>query len=100
MLGVPYQEGFDSKAVASYMTDAQLIVDELKLAGVDIKPTKEVIAVIAYLHKLGRDIAPAPVKALPATNVPVTPATNAPAVPATNVPATPETTPAAITPVK
>jgi len=59
MLGVPYQEGFDKQAVASYMADAQIIADELKLAGVDIKPTKEVIAVIAYLHKLGRDISPA-----------------------------------------
>ncbi|MCK9640080.1 MAG: cytochrome-c oxidase, cbb3-type subunit I [Prolixibacteraceae bacterium] len=59
MLGVPYQEGFDKQAIASYMADAQKIADELKLAGVDIKPTKEVIAVIAYLHKLGRDISPA-----------------------------------------
>ena len=92
MLGVPYQEGFDTKAVASYMTDAQLIVDELKQAGVDIKPTKEVIAVIAYLHKLGRDIAPAPVQTAPVTKVPATPATNAPATPAT--------TPAVITPAK
>ena len=66
MLGVPYQEGFDKQAVASYMADAQKIADELKLAGVDIKPTKEVIAVIAYLHKLGRDISPA---GSPALNV-------------------------------
>ena len=41
MLGVPYQEGFDKQAVASYMADAQIIADELKLAGVDIKPTKD-----------------------------------------------------------
>jgi cytochrome c oxidase cbb3-type subunit I/II len=59
MLGVPYEEGFDSKAIESYMTDAQKIADELKLAGVDIKPTREVIAMIAYMHKLGRDISPA-----------------------------------------
>ena len=59
MLGVPYQEGFDSQAIASFMADAQKIAAELKLAGVDIKPTKEVIAMIAYLHKLGRDISPA-----------------------------------------
>jgi hypothetical protein len=31
----------------------------LKTAGVDIAPTKEVIAVIAFMHKLGRDISPA-----------------------------------------
>ena len=59
MLGVPYAEGFDTQAVASYMADAQKISDELKLAGVDVKPTKEIIAMIAYLHKLGRDISPA-----------------------------------------
>jgi cytochrome c oxidase cbb3-type subunit I/II len=59
MLGVPYAEGFDTKAVASLMADAQKIADELKQAGVDIKPTKQVIAMIAYLHKLGRDISPA-----------------------------------------
>jgi cytochrome c oxidase cbb3-type subunit I/II len=59
MLGVPYQDGFDKLAVASYLADAQKISDELKLAGVDIKPTKEIVAVIAYLHKLGRDISPA-----------------------------------------
>jgi cytochrome c oxidase cbb3-type subunit I/II len=58
-LGVPYQEGFDSSAVTSYMSEAQKIADELQTAGVAIKPTTEVIAVIAYLHKLGRDISPA-----------------------------------------
>ncbi|MEI6276538.1 MAG: cytochrome-c oxidase, cbb3-type subunit I [Prolixibacteraceae bacterium] len=59
MLGVPYAEGFDKKAIESYLADAQKIVDELKQAGVDTKPTKQVIAVIAYMHKLGRDISPA-----------------------------------------
>jgi cytochrome c oxidase cbb3-type subunit I/II len=58
-LGVPYRDGFDSMAVASFMADAQKIADELKQSGVEIKPTKEVIALIAYLHKLGRDISPA-----------------------------------------
>jgi cytochrome c oxidase cbb3-type subunit I/II len=42
-LGVPYP---------------QTIADELKASGIDIKPNKEIIAVIAYLHKLGRDISP------------------------------------------
>ena len=59
MLGVPYAEGFDKKAIESYLADAQKIVDELKQAGVDTKPTKQVIAIIAYMHKLGRDISPA-----------------------------------------
>jgi cytochrome c oxidase cbb3-type subunit I/II len=88
MLGVPYGEGFDSKAIESYMSDAQKIVDELKQAGVEIKPTKEVIAMIAYLHKLGRDISPA---ATPVAT-PVMPATTPATAPM--APATPDTAPA------
>lgn len=57
-LGVPYSEGFDEKAVDEYMEEAGKIVEELKASGVEIEPTKEVIALIAYLHKLGRDISP------------------------------------------
>ena len=55
-LGVPYPEGFDEKAVEAYMEEANKIVADLKVSGVEIEPTKEVIAIIAYLHKLGRDI--------------------------------------------
>ncbi|MCE1198315.1 MAG: cytochrome-c oxidase, cbb3-type subunit I [Marinilabiliales bacterium] len=61
-LGVPYPEGFEKEAVANYTAEAQKIADELKQSGVDVKPTKEIIAVIAYLHKLGRDISPAAVQ--------------------------------------
>jgi cytochrome c oxidase cbb3-type subunit I/II len=57
-LGVPYPEGYDQKAVADLHTQAQAIADELKASGIDIKPNKEIIAIIAYLHKLGRDISP------------------------------------------
>ena len=59
MVGVPYPEGYDQKAIADYKTQAQKIVDELKVSGVVVEPDKEIIAVIAYLHKLGRDISPA-----------------------------------------
>ena len=55
-LGVPYPEGFDKIAVDNYMKQAKVIVDDLKNSGVEVEPTKEIIAVIAYLHKLGRDI--------------------------------------------
>jgi cytochrome c oxidase cbb3-type subunit I/II len=57
-LGVPYPEGYDQKAVSDLKAQAQIIADELKASGIDIKPNKEIIAVIAYLHKLGRDISP------------------------------------------
>ena len=32
---------------------------ELKAAGVEVTPDKEIVAMIAYLHKLGRDISTA-----------------------------------------
>ena len=59
MVGVPYPEGYDQKAIGDYKLEAQKIVDELKVSGVVVEPDKEIIAVIAYLHKLGRDISPA-----------------------------------------
>jgi len=58
-LGVPYAPGYDQKAVADYKQEAQSIVAELKASGVEITADKEIIAMIAYLHKLGRDISPA-----------------------------------------
>jgi cytochrome c oxidase cbb3-type subunit I/II len=57
-LGVPYNKGYEDIAVAEYKKQAAAIVEELKASGVDVEPTKEVIAMIAYLHKLGRDISP------------------------------------------
>ncbi len=58
-LGVPYRDGFDEVAIEEYMKQAEEIVAELKTSKVDVDPTKEVVAMIAYLHKLGRDISPA-----------------------------------------
>jgi cytochrome c oxidase cbb3-type subunit I/II len=59
MVGVPYPEGYDQKAIDDYKLQAQKIVDELKVSGVVVEPDKEIVAVIAYLHKMGRDISPA-----------------------------------------
>lgn len=55
-LGVPYEEGYEDIAVQDYMKQAQKIADELKASKIEIEPTKEMIALIAYLHRLGRDI--------------------------------------------
>ncbi len=55
-LGVPYPEGFDLEAVADMKKQAQGIADELKKSGIDANPNSQMIAMIAYLHKLGRDI--------------------------------------------
>jgi cytochrome c oxidase cbb3-type subunit I/II len=55
-LGVPYPEGYAEKAVEDLKIQGQAIADDLKKANIDVEPTSEVVAVIAYLHKLGRDI--------------------------------------------
>ena len=55
-LGVPYAEGYDSKAVSDLKAQGQAIADELKSGGIIVSPTSEMVAIIAYLHKLGKDI--------------------------------------------
>lgn len=55
-LGVPYPEGYDEQAVADLKAQGELIAKDLKTANIDVEPTSEVVALIAYLHKLGRDI--------------------------------------------
>jgi len=58
-LGVPYAEGYDEIAVEELMIQAQAIVEDLKVSGIVIEPTRQMVAMIAYMHKLGRDIDPA-----------------------------------------
>lgn len=60
-LGVPYEEDYKEIAVDNLMVQAQQISDELKAAGIDIEPGKQMIALIAYMHKLGGDISIPPV---------------------------------------
>ena len=55
-LGVPYEEGYDERAVDDLMAQAQLVADDLKASGIEIEPGKQMVAMIAYMHKLGRDI--------------------------------------------
>ncbi len=55
-LGVPYPEGYDEVAVEDLMRQAEEIVADLLNSGIEIEPTKEMVAMIAYMHKLGRDI--------------------------------------------
>ena len=71
-LGVPYPEGYDQRAVEDLMLQAQTIAEDLKASGIEIAPTKEMIAMIAYLHKLGKDIMPAPVAPAVADSAAVT----------------------------
>jgi cytochrome c oxidase cbb3-type subunit I/II len=59
-LGVPYPEGYDRQAVDDLMAQAQTISDDLKESGIDLAPEKQMIAMIAYMHKLGKDISAMP----------------------------------------
>jgi len=55
-LGVPYPEGYDEDAVDDLMWQGELIAADLLNSGIDIEPTSHMVAMIAYLHKLGGDI--------------------------------------------
>ena len=56
MLGTPYEEGYDQKAIDDLKMQAGQIAAGLKASGIEVDPEKEIIAVIAYLQRLGTDI--------------------------------------------
>jgi cytochrome c oxidase cbb3-type subunit I/II len=55
-LGVPYPEGFEFEAGANMEKQAKGITASLKDAGISVKPDKEIVALIAYMQRLGTDI--------------------------------------------
>jgi cytochrome c oxidase cbb3-type subunit I/II len=55
-MGVPYAEGYDQKAVEDLKNQANQIASGLKASGIEVSPDKEIIALIAYLQRLGTDI--------------------------------------------
>jgi len=55
-LGVPYPAGFEKIANADLEKQAQGMADDLAKDKVKVKSNKEVIAIIAYLQRLGMDI--------------------------------------------
>jgi cytochrome c oxidase cbb3-type subunit I/II len=55
-LGVPYPNGYDKVANADLEKQAATIANDLKTNGFDADKNKEIIAVIAYLQRLGTDI--------------------------------------------
>lgn len=55
-LGVPYEEGYAAKANEDLDAQAQKIVESLKKDKIDADKNKEIIALIAYLQRLGTDI--------------------------------------------
>jgi cytochrome c oxidase cbb3-type subunit I/II len=55
-LGVPYDADFAPKANAALMLQAKEIAASLKKDGIEVPANKEMIAMIAYLQRLGTDI--------------------------------------------
>jgi len=64
-LGVPYPAGYETACVADAKKQGQAIVDNLKKAKVQevspLEPDDEIVALIAYLQRLGTDIKVKPV---------------------------------------
>ncbi len=55
-LGVPYEKGYEKIANEDLADQAKLIADDLRSDSIRVSPKKEVIALIAYMQRLGRDI--------------------------------------------
>jgi cytochrome c oxidase cbb3-type subunit I/II len=55
-LGVPYPAGFDGVAIENLNQQANKIAEGLKKDGIEVKSDREIIAMIAYLQRLGIDI--------------------------------------------
>jgi cytochrome c oxidase cbb3-type subunit I/II len=55
-MGVPYPEGYEKFANQDVSTQAKQIVESLKSAKIEISEKKEIVALIAYLQRLGQDI--------------------------------------------
>jgi len=53
---VPYPDGFEKLAEANLRAQALAVSERLKATGVNASPDLEIIAVIAYLQRLGTDI--------------------------------------------
>jgi cytochrome c oxidase cbb3-type subunit I/II len=67
-VGVPYPEGFENgPAQKDLQAQSEKVVANLKTGMIDAQPDREIIAVIAYVQRLGTDI-----KAAPAAPAPVT----------------------------
>ena len=57
-VGVPYRDGYEQTALAEMQKQADVIVTSLKSASIKTESDREIIALIAYLQRLGTDIKP------------------------------------------
>lgn len=61
-VGVPYAEGYDEQALADLRSQAESITEDLhnagfeEIEGIEVISDKKIIAIIAYMQRLGIDI--------------------------------------------
>ncbi|HWQ82437.1 MAG TPA: cytochrome-c oxidase, cbb3-type subunit I [Ignavibacteria bacterium] len=55
-LGVPYEQGYEKSANTDLQKQAEEIAADLQKQGIDVTSDREIIALIAYLQRLGTDI--------------------------------------------
>ena len=67
-LGVPYPKGYDKIANRDLMEQADSIAASLKRDKIETAPHAEIVALIAYIQRLGRDIKGEKAKPIAATN--------------------------------
>jgi cytochrome c oxidase cbb3-type subunit I/II len=60
---VPYPAGYERQAAADLGTQAARIASGLKSGGFDTSADREIVALIAYLQRLGTDIKARPASA-------------------------------------
>jgi cytochrome c oxidase cbb3-type subunit I/II len=53
---VPYEEGYEAIANEHLLIQARRISENLQLEGIEVAPETEIVAMIAYLQRLGKDI--------------------------------------------
>jgi cytochrome c oxidase cbb3-type subunit I/II len=59
-LGVPYPDGYERRAEGDLKTQAEEIAGRLTRGGQSVTSDREIIALIAYLQRLGRDVSTPP----------------------------------------
>ena len=55
-LGVPYEEGYEDQVIEDMQKQADKIAAQLKVENIETDPNLDIIALIAYLQRLGTDI--------------------------------------------
>jgi cytochrome c oxidase cbb3-type subunit I/II len=55
-IGVPYESGYETNANDDLNRQAEEIASSLKADGIEVATDAEIIALIAYLQRLGKDI--------------------------------------------